>query len=95
MLYFINNLYNQLYISHKCFGLFINLSKVFDRVYHDLLLRKILEYSFCCKLNDWVKFYLASTCYSIYELQQLVDSQDLLAYYHLIFLDVKIEVLMR
>ena len=56
---FLNLLYENMNENKKCTGLFMDLSKAFDLINHDLLLEKLLFYGLRGKIYDWVKSYLA------------------------------------
>ena len=40
------------------YGVFIDLKKAFDTVYHDILLDKLNHYGFRAIINDWFSSYL-------------------------------------
>ena len=48
----------QLYPKRYCEGVFIDLKKAFDTVYHSLLVKKLNVYGIRGMANDWVKNYL-------------------------------------
>lgn len=58
ILEFINVLYNRLDNNEKCIGIFMDLSKAFDMVAHDLLLHKLHNYGFRGRVYNWLKSYL-------------------------------------
>lgn len=58
ILAFLNNLYDRINNSDKCFGIFMDLSKAFDLVNHKMLIHKLQRYGFRGKLGDWLSSYL-------------------------------------
>lgn len=66
LLDFITKLYRNLNENNKCIGVFMDLSKAFDMVNHDLLLKKLNLYGFRGKTHNWIRSYLTGR-------EQLVD----------------------
>ena len=58
ILRFIEKLYTSLDENKKCIGLFMDLSKAFDLVNHDLLKEKLRSYGLRGKVYDWLNSYL-------------------------------------
>lgn len=57
---FLDKLYDAINENDKCFGIFMDLSKAFDLVDHDLLIKKLARYGFRGKINSWLQSYLSN-----------------------------------
>lgn len=56
---FLMSLHESLNNKNKCIGIFLDLSKAFDLVNHELLLDKLYMYGLRGKINDWISSYLS------------------------------------
>lgn len=55
---FLNMVYENINNNKKCIGLFMDLSKAFDVVNHNILLEKLKLYGLRGKIHDWLQSYL-------------------------------------
>lgn len=56
---FLSNLYENVNNNKKNFGIFLDLSKAFDLVDHDMLIDKLYKYGFRGMVGDWLRSYLS------------------------------------
>lgn len=57
---FMSKIYKCINDNNKCIGLFMDLSKAFDLVNHDLLLQKLQYYGLRGVIHDWLSSYLTN-----------------------------------
>lgn len=56
---YVTELHNNLNNAKKCVGIFMDLSKAFDMVDHQLLLDKLYRYGLRGKIHNWIQSYLS------------------------------------
>ena len=58
LLELLDSIYQNLDDNNSCIGVFLDLSKAFDTIDHDILLKKLLHYGFRGKVHNWFASYL-------------------------------------
>ncbi len=58
LLELLDNVYHNLDDNNSCIGVFLDLSKAFDTIQHDILLEKLHNYGFRGKIHTWFSSYL-------------------------------------
>ena len=58
LLELLEELYSNLDQGNTCIGIFLDLTKAFDTIDHDILLFKLQHYGFRGKIYDWFSSYL-------------------------------------
>ena len=66
IIYFVDKICNAVENSQQTIGIFLDLSKAFDTINHDILLHKLTYYGFRGKALEWFESYLSNRRQYVY-----------------------------